>query len=402
MTAHVKDQPEAEAPLRDPYEVLGVDKTASPEAVKTAYRKLALKNHPDKAGADNMEAAERFKEISIAYNLLSDPDKRRKYDIGGFDSLEAADLEIDVSQLGVAGIAFAAMFSKLGVPIKTTVSASVMDMAYSGNFNAFQLPFGRRLNGKVDKQKAQFFTLELSSATIEEGFSIAAHSDSSKFKLLLFERTPEGAWELLTQEPCIKMRKLKVAAFMALPFETATIGPVCSPIETGGDVPALLFKRLEGAQKRPKQPLKPGPLLVAVYGDNWFGSCSFSIEAMQLSAINVQASSAVQAIDAELLEQRTEILGFQAQFRAAEAAYAKARETCHAHQQAIDMLLERREAAYAELLGLSETQVAPAQTTTEAAQGIHGAAAAVGSGASSASRYISKLWGGSSKRPSGS
>jgi hypothetical protein len=52
---------------------------------------------------------------------------------------------------------------------------------------------------QVDKQKAQFFTLELSSATIEEGFSIAAHSDSSKFKLLLFERTPEGAWELLTQ-----------------------------------------------------------------------------------------------------------------------------------------------------------------------------------------------------------
>lgn len=74
-----------------------------------------------------------FKEISLAHGLLSDPEKRRKFDVGGFDNLEESDLdmEIDVSQLGVTGAAFAAMFSKLGVPIKTAVSQSVLDTVRS-------------------------------------------------------------------------------------------------------------------------------------------------------------------------------------------------------------------------------------------------------------------------------
>lgn len=396
-------QPEQKASLRDPYEVLGLEKTATPESVKSAYRKLALKYHPDKAGADNAEAAENFKEISIAHGLLSDPEKRRKYDVGGFDNLEASDLEveIDVSQLGVAGVAFAAVFSKLGVPIKTTISASVMEMAYEGKFDATELAFDTPFSGKVDKQKARFYILDLNSAVIEEGFSIAARSDSSKFKLLVFERTPEGAWELLTQEPCVKMRKEKVAAFIALPFDTATIGPVGSPLETGGDVQELLFRRLDGAQKRPEQSLKPGPLLVAVYGDNWFQQCSFAIEAVRLSSVGADASAAVQAVDHELLKQRSEVLGFQAHFRAAQGAYAKACATWEAHQKATDVLLEEREAAYAHLLGLTQPEPPQSnQLTASAAQGLHEGGSAVASGASSASRYISKLWRSGAKKTS--
>jgi DnaJ-class molecular chaperone len=100
-------------------QVLGVPRDASADAIRAAYRKLALKYHPDKNHAsDNPEeAAERFKEISTAHGILSDPEKRRKYDVGGFAAMEPSDLdmEIDVSQLGVAGTAFAAMFSRLGV-----------------------------------------------------------------------------------------------------------------------------------------------------------------------------------------------------------------------------------------------------------------------------------------------
>ena len=70
--------------FRDYYEVLGVPRTANPDDIKRAYRQLARKHHPDlQPAAERSRAAERFKEINEAYEVLSDPDKRGKYDALG-------------------------------------------------------------------------------------------------------------------------------------------------------------------------------------------------------------------------------------------------------------------------------------------------------------------------------
>ncbi len=64
---------------KDYYKTLGVAKTASASEIKKAYRKLAVKYHPDKTEGDKV-AEEKFKEVTEAYEVLKDPEKRKKYD----------------------------------------------------------------------------------------------------------------------------------------------------------------------------------------------------------------------------------------------------------------------------------------------------------------------------------
>ena len=73
---------------RDYYEVLGVPKNASPDQVRSAYRRLARQYHPDVAKEDPKAAEAKFKEISEAYEVLADEQKRRDYDQRGFDAVE--------------------------------------------------------------------------------------------------------------------------------------------------------------------------------------------------------------------------------------------------------------------------------------------------------------------------
>lgn len=102
------------APKRDYYEVLGVDRNSSQEDTKKAYRKLALQYHPDRNKAPDAE--EKFKEISEAYGVLSDPEKRAQYDRFGHagidmrytreDIFRGIDIEDMLRDFGFGGFGF--------------------------------------------------------------------------------------------------------------------------------------------------------------------------------------------------------------------------------------------------------------------------------------------------------
>ena len=77
------------ADKRDYYEVLGVSRDASQDEIKKAYRKMALKYHPDRNPGDSA-AEEKFKEAAEAYDVLSNPDKKARYDQFGHAGMSGA------------------------------------------------------------------------------------------------------------------------------------------------------------------------------------------------------------------------------------------------------------------------------------------------------------------------
>jgi molecular chaperone DnaJ len=95
--------------VQDPYEVLGLDRGCSVDEVKSAFRKLAQRFHPDKNPGDD-QAQQRFKEINAAYQILSDPEKRAMFDrfgaggLGGGDGMGAGFDFVDLGNLNMDGI----------------------------------------------------------------------------------------------------------------------------------------------------------------------------------------------------------------------------------------------------------------------------------------------------------
>lgn len=105
---------------RDYYEVLGVTRETGEKDIKSAYRKLAMKYHPDKSDAPDAE--ERFKEISEAYAVLSDPDKRRQYDQFGHAGINSQYSQEDLFR----GVNFEDIFRGFGG------GDSIFDMFFGG------------------------------------------------------------------------------------------------------------------------------------------------------------------------------------------------------------------------------------------------------------------------------
>jgi curved DNA-binding protein len=163
--------------FRDYYEVLGVPRTATAEEIKRAYRQLARKHHPDlKPASERASAAERFKEINEANEVLSDPDKRAKYDAlgpnwkGGMDFTppgaggDGVHVSGDWEDLGDVSDFFASLFGRRtgrggrgntrvtfpGSDVEAELSVTLEELVRGGR-RRLQLPGGRTIEVEIPR-----------------------------------------------------------------------------------------------------------------------------------------------------------------------------------------------------------------------------------------------------------
>jgi len=137
---------------RDYYDVLGVSKSAGKDELKKAYRKLAMKYHPDR-NPDDIQAAEKFKELSEAYEILSDDQKRQTYDSFGHDGVNSS-----FSSSQGAADAFSDIFGDIfsdifGGSSGSRASSRGSDLSYSLEISLEDAVFGKSMNIEIPSKE---------------------------------------------------------------------------------------------------------------------------------------------------------------------------------------------------------------------------------------------------------
>ena len=162
---------------RDYYEVLGVEKTASVEEIKKAYRKKAIQYHPDKNPGDK-QAEENFKEAAEAYDVLSDPQKRQRYD-----------------QFGHAGVGGASQGGGFGGGMSMDDIFSQFGDIFGGHFGGFGgfsgfgggSRGGRRVNRGSDLRVKVKLNLKEIATGVEKKIKVKKYVTCSKRHKMLIE-----------------------------------------------------------------------------------------------------------------------------------------------------------------------------------------------------------------------
>ena len=370
----------------DPYDALGVAPTASDAQIKSAYRKLAMKHHPDKNNGDDTA----FKRVSIAYAVLSDPVRRREYDTSGeVDKKDILEQEIDISEAGFASTLAASMISSLGVTIRTAVPIKALEAVRSGSVPVTDVTMPCKVIESVKKGEIRLFRCTLSEEDTRAGVIVSATSlAGDKFKLLHFHQNdggngaPEGL-ELSLQEMSAKFSSMKRshAGFYFTGHQSFNYEPISAvKISKLESRDLMVFHSLDNWTPRECVSVQPGEHVFGVYGDNFFDKCCVEFEVFRLGEhaagvedeqgekINLDMSD-IRDIESKISSKKDDLMRFQKEYVAAKVAYERAVVRHQKEGEEVKQLIAAREAAYAALTipAAKSKDATPASTASSVA-----------------------------------
>jgi len=358
---------------RDFYAILGVERTANQGQIKHAYRKQAMKYHPDK-NPGNEEAAEKFKELSTAYAVLSDPNKKRQYDLHGEEGSVAELGSVNVEDIGTVGRLFGALVSKAGIPVPTEISQKVLTAAMhigKGNTHVpgFEVPkvetllWGQTVSGTVDRQAAHFFRITITEQDLSNGVIIACSSTGNdKFKVVFFDT--EG--HVTMQEESQQRKRKSEANMYVVPFPHYNLSesmPLSMMKRLDEEVPPV-FMILDTYDKDIKN-LLPGTHLFCVYGDNWFQAVKYQLRCMVAVPQSSDCVVSIQENERKLAEKKRHLENFQSEFCEAKKKYEEACKKLEEDITETIELIQARDTAYTDYIEQSGVKYSHVKPTTQ-------------------------------------
>merc|ERR1712156_887414 len=344
---------------RDFYAILGVERTAGQGQIKQAYRKKAIKFHPDK-NPGNEEAAEKFKELSTAYAVLSDPNKKRQYDLHGEDGSTNELGSLNVEELGTMGRISGALISKAGIPLPTEITTKVLSAAQHLSQGVTEVPgleipkvttleYGQTVSGVVERQSAHFFQIDVTESDMKNGIIVNCVSNGGdKFKVVFFDK--DGQVNMVEESQTRKKKNSEANLFL-VPFDRYNLSdtmPLSLLKKLDEDIPPV-FMILDTFEKEVRSIL-PGRHLFCVYGDNWFQSVKYNLKVLVAEPRDEMNAIKIMESEIRLADKKEHLEKFQPEFCDLKKKFEEACAALEGDIKEIDELIKSRESAYTEYI----------------------------------------------------
>ncbi|KAJ0037943.1 hypothetical protein Pint_23073 [Pistacia integerrima] len=242
---------------------------------------------------------------------------------------------------------------------------------FNGVVSIRPLLLGQPITRKVEKQCAHFYSVTITEEEARAGFVCRVQSsDKSKFKHQVLSSLPDGYDELLVfashtfevllyfdqegstglslalQEDSTKTGKVTAAGMYFLGFPVYRLDQTANSMAAAKDPDAAFFKKLDVFQPCEITELKAGTHTFAVYGDNFFKSASYTIEALCAAPFTEEKEN-LRAVEAQILTKRVELSKFENEYREVLAQFSEMTSRYAQEMQAIDELLKQRNEIHA-------------------------------------------------------
>eukprot|EP00096_Caligus_rogercresseyi_P006341 TRINITY_DN22702_c0_g1_i1.p1 TRINITY_DN22702_c0_g1~~TRINITY_DN22702_c0_g1_i1.p1 ORF type:complete len:352 (+),score=27.61 TRINITY_DN22702_c0_g1_i1:93-1148(+) len=334
----------------DWYEVLGVPRTATREDIIASYKKLARKHHPDRNPNDS-NASSRFALISKAHEILTDPEKKYIFDLGGSDSDVNERQVINIEDLDFLKKCMLKGLHKFGFDFETEISPRVLEEASQiaqkdSNHSNARVSFGKvEKSGRLEAQRGKFYHIIVDQKDLDTGFLIHCRSPNrDRFKLVLFDNQGNA---YLSQESN-KKDKITEAALFFLPFQTFSYKKPQDTLRNANSASKYsqpTLRSILSFYRKELDSLMPGKHLLCIYNDNFRGKGSFELSVYHYTSSEL--SDKLKSVEENLAAKKLEIGLFKTR---PDASLQETEDIIKNHIMEAELLLSRRMKIYNKML----------------------------------------------------